>query len=465
MKVSFVTANPFVRTAPVPPFGPERLTAALLARFPGQVECAISVPFLRRDWKAALVQDIKEFCPDLVGISFRNLDDALAIGPGPRVPRRIVSRSALPALLQAISVVRSVTDAPLLIGGTGFSCAPTALLRATGIKYGVVGPGEEAMVAIVGQILDGVPFEKALEGLLGRYGVVNDSGPEVRRDPTTLFGPVITPRHPLFAASLRAADDRFPVLFSFGCNRRCSYCIEPGLNGGRVSMRPTEAVVAELMALAARGVRKVWLSASELNVPSDRPAIKLFREIARLGLRLDIRSYLAPSPVSEELFDAMEAAGQRPWEWTFDFGHLARSVLAHGGGPSPLKAQEGLLDLFIRRGYPVLGTTAIFGGLDESEHTIVEAARRMRAYDAALPEGFGLTATFGVRIYPTAKVGQQVLSDPAPHKPYLWPRRRNSDGLLPIFYCKPLPPWGLAAALLAMAGPMKGGVGFFARLP
>ena len=463
MKVSFVVVNPFVSHAPVAPIGAERLVAALLERFPRRVECAISVPFLQRKWRRALVRDLQRFRPDLVGLSLRNLDDALALGEGPAIPPRVVSRSTVPALLETVRCVQSVTAAAILIGGTGFSCAPGALLRATGIRFGVVGPGEEALATLVGRMLEGASAEQALQQMVGHAGVLDAGCDRLERAPTRMFGPVRTPRHPGCAALLRSLDERFPVVFSHGCNRRCFYCIEPSLNGRRVSFRPVEAVVAELEHLAASGLRKVWLCASELNGASEARAVELFREVARRRLSLDLRSYLVPSPVSEALLDAMEAAGQRPWEWNFEFGHFAESVLARRGGPSSLAAQERLVNLFLKRNYPMLGATAVFGGLGESERTLYEAATRLRAYDAALPQGFGLTAAFGVRVYPTAPIGVEVLRDPAPHRAYLYPRRRSLDGLKPLFYSRPLAPWGLAAAIRTACGPMKGGVGIFAR--
>jgi tRNA-2-methylthio-N6-dimethylallyladenosine synthase len=54
------------------------------------------------------------------------------------------------------------------------------------------------------------------------------------------------------------------VQISMGCNSKCSYCIVPAVRGREVSRRPGE-IVAEVMRLAADGVREITLLGQNVN--------------------------------------------------------------------------------------------------------------------------------------------------------------------------------------------------------
>ena len=54
------------------------------------------------------------------------------------------------------------------------------------------------------------------------------------------------------------------VQVSMGCNSKCAYCIVPAVRGREVSRRPGE-IVAEVMRLAAEGVREITLLGQNVN--------------------------------------------------------------------------------------------------------------------------------------------------------------------------------------------------------
>jgi hypothetical protein len=87
-------------------------------------------------WKAAAVgaslgETLREFKPDLVGVSVRNIDNNQSVG----------TRVYLPDLLAALAEIRGATTAPIVLGGSGFSLFPREILERSGAEAGVVGPG------------------------------------------------------------------------------------------------------------------------------------------------------------------------------------------------------------------------------------------------------------------------------------------------------------------------------------
>ena len=73
--------------------------------------------------------------------------------------------------------------------------------------------------------------------------------------------------HDSFAAELPAhRERRFQawVQVSMGCNSKCAYCIVPAVRGREQSRRPGE-IVAEVTALARKGVREVTLLGQNVN--------------------------------------------------------------------------------------------------------------------------------------------------------------------------------------------------------
>ena len=77
--------------------------------------------------------------PQLIGISFRNVDDCFWPSADWFVP----------GLKRTIQTIKSATDAPIVIGGVGFSVFAKSILKYTGADFGICGDGEEAIVQLI----------------------------------------------------------------------------------------------------------------------------------------------------------------------------------------------------------------------------------------------------------------------------------------------------------------------------
>ena len=446
-RILLVYANPAITATPVAPYGAERVAHAF--RLAG-CDARVIAPWLEPRPSAALAGALDAFQPDLVGFSVRNVDDALVVrtvdGPGD-----IDTAFYLPAVRRLVRVVQK-RGVPLLIGGAAVATMLDSILGYLGVDYGIVGPAEDLVLALGRAMVSGVPFPAALpkHPQVLRAGSVPQPGRLPDRLPDLLpermpSGP--TPRMPSYLRLAVARGGRVPVMHSEGCDRRCHFCVESSFLGGSVRPRPASAIVAEIVQLAQKGVRRVWLTASELNVPHAGHAVAVLRALADAKVGVDVLGFLQPAPVDDALLDAFADVGVDPSSLAFEFGHLDDALLRAGAGPANRASIDRLVELYLRRGHRVLGGSILLGAHPkETVESVDRALEAARMYDAALPDGLGLAYAAGGRVYPAAPLGRWVRANLEAARPHLY-GRSTPEMVEPLVYCRPWAPRALLAYL------------------
>ena len=135
MKILLTASNTCTDPYPVYPLGMSVIAQALAAAGHDVKQFDVAVSGL-----GALPEAIRSFSPEAVGISIRNLDSVNSRTPGQDFLRMPVAMA---------EVIRGQTDAPLILGGSGFSLLPEEILKLTGADYGVIGEGESAMTELI----------------------------------------------------------------------------------------------------------------------------------------------------------------------------------------------------------------------------------------------------------------------------------------------------------------------------
>jgi len=123
------------------------------------------------DIRAVIADAIEEFKPDVTGISIRNIDDQVMRG----------TRFLYEDDRSVIAIVRELTDCPIILGGSGYSMFPAAILDNTEADIGIEGEGELAFI----QVLDSLRSGNSPEGLPGVH--VKGGGPASDRVLITTF--------------------------------------------------------------------------------------------------------------------------------------------------------------------------------------------------------------------------------------------------------------------------------------
>jgi len=95
--------------------------------------------------------------PELVGITFRNTDDCF--WPS--------ARWFVPDFSETVNKIRKLTDAPVVIGGVGFSVFARRIVEHTGVDFGIRGDGEQAIVSLFNELKQSKRFDR-VDGLIWR---------------------------------------------------------------------------------------------------------------------------------------------------------------------------------------------------------------------------------------------------------------------------------------------------------
>ncbi len=238
---------------------------------------------------------VREFQPDLIGISLRNLDNVSYMDP----------QWALPGTKEVIDKLRSITEAPIVCGGPGFSLLPEACFDYLGLDLGVAGDGGESFAQLADAMESGETYHN-LPGLVYR----NDAGTIVRQG--MAYSQFSKPPRldQLDMARYEKAGFGIGVVTKQGNAFTNSIIAENDTTSWRV-LRPIEEVIDEIRDLKERfGLRKVFFIDSGFNVPLPY-AKALCRSIMDANLKIHWNSYLAPVPEAcdDEVLELMREAG------------------------------------------------------------------------------------------------------------------------------------------------------------
>jgi radical SAM superfamily enzyme YgiQ (UPF0313 family) len=229
MRIAFVSGNREKLPDAVIPLGLLYVMESTPSRHPREL---IDLCF-ERDPEAALRARVETFRPDLVALGMRNIQNNDYSGVGDN----------LAYYSYLIRVTRAATDAPIVLGGGGFSVMPRELMEHLRPDYGISGEGERAFP----QLLECLETGHPLDGVGSLHYFREDqlaSNPPERRflDMNLLPSP-----------SRRPVDSRYYTRFGIesvqtkrGCPLRCEYCTYPVIEGRVGRARDPHAVVDEM---------------------------------------------------------------------------------------------------------------------------------------------------------------------------------------------------------------------------
>ena len=314
--------------------------------------------------------------PDVIGISVRNIDDQVMEG----------TRFLLEPTREVVAACRRSADAPVVVGGAGYSIFPQAALAFLDADIGVAGEGEQSFPAVLacleaGQDPAGLPgvFLRGRGGARTRGTVADLDWLPAPADDAWPGG------------DMQEADTWVPVQSRRGCPLACSYCSTPVIEGTVTRTRSPQIVVDEIRRATGRGFSHFYFVDNTFNVPSAY-ALDLCRRISAMRLGVQWRCILYPHDVSDELIGAMAAAGCVEASIGFESGSLpVLTRMNKRFTPGEVRRiSDGLAAHGIRRhGFLLLG------GPGETAATANESL--------AFAESLGLDSlktTIGIRIYP-----------------------------------------------------------------
>ena len=329
----------------------------------------------------------REFKPEVIGLSIRNLDSCDYQSPHSYLPeiREIVAacRKACPDR-SGCSLRRH--DAAIVLGGPAVSQAPEAVARCVGADAAVSGEGEKA-------------FPELLP-------TVRSSKLDVR---CSTFGSLSAIPDPQLSKWLdlrryAAYQAAMPVQTKRGCAFNCSYCVYPLLEGSEWRLFEPARVADQVTQANDSGLRMIEFVDSVFGLPADH-AIGCCRAIEKLGDHLPLSALeLNPSACTADLMDAMSAAG-----------FTAVGITAESGSDEMLeRLNKGFASDHLRAAAKHLGDLDarklwifLVGAPGETETTVRETVR----FIEELPHSDLVFITHGVRVLPRTALRESLVAE------------------------------------------------------
>jgi len=401
MKILLISANTEQINMPVLPLGMAYVGAAV--QDAGH-EVKILNLMTVRDIRRLLREAISGYSPDVIGISVRNIDDQMMENPN----------FLLDEIRTVVSECRSLSDAPIVLGGAGYSIFPKRALEYLKADMGIQGEGEKAFVMLLEQ-LEHKGDTTEIPGLcLPEKGIVKKSLPvkDLDHHPQPLLKV-----HMLLPPGLKNEDIWFPVQTRRGCAMDCSYCSTASIEGRLLRKHSVVYAVDFIRQHANAGIENFFFVDNTFNFPLSYAKALCDRIIAE-GLNIRWRCILYPWKIDDELVEKMAQAGCKEVSMGFESG--SESILKR------MNKRYTLDD--IRRISKMLGKQQIsrmgfllLGGPGETKDSVKQSF-----YFADSLEIEAMKLTSGIRIYPHTTL-QQIAVDEGIIEP-------NEDLLFPKFY-------------------------------
>jgi len=395
LRVLLISPNVLTAPYPVYPIGLDYVAGALEARHDVRI-----LDLNQESGLDVLKRAIEGFGPDIVGFSIRNVDNTDASH----------SLSFIAGYRSVVEEIRKYSHAPLVLGGSGFTIFPEALMNVLQADYGIRGDGES--MARLADVLENHGDPAAIPGVMAR-GVHAPCPPDLpdrpfRRHFNRAFGHV--DYYLKHGGMLNIQTKR-------GCPFRCVYCTYPHIDGGRLRLTDPADVAETAIALQEAGAKYLFVTDSTFNC-SVSHSIAVAKAFIRAGLSIPWGAFFAPLAVPEDYYRIMADAGLAHVE--FGTESLNDAVLAAYGKPfrkaDVFRAHRMALDAGVHVAHYLMP-----GGPGEDEETLSETL--------AAADKLEKTVLFffcGVRIYP-----HTALFDLALREGQISP---GQDFLTPVFY-------------------------------
>jgi hypothetical protein len=301
MNVLLISANTVLEPYPVYPLGLDYVVGAVAADHRvRRLDMSCSAD---RDGMQGVVQS---FAPDVVGVSLRNIDNTDACHP----------EGFTAGYRELIRTLRRMTDAPIVLGGSGFTIFPEEIMGLLQADYGIVGEGERFALLLAalerGQDPAGLP------------GVIVRGAPSFEAAPW----PGAMARHfdpqASYVEFYLQHGGMLNLQTKRGCPFRCVYCSYPHIEGRTLRCEAPEQIAHTALALERAGAKYIFITDSAFNADIDH-SLDVARSFRAAGLSIPWGAFFAPTRLPQDYFAVMADCGLKHVE--FGTESLADAVL------------------------------------------------------------------------------------------------------------------------------------------
>ena len=237
----------------------------------------------------ALTGAIKEFNPEIIGISIRNIDNVNLLN----------EQRYIDAVKNIVQEIRQVTPAKIILGGSGFSIMPEEILEKVGADYGIMGEGEALIVDFVDQASKGIYSKEKI--------IRSEPKLSLNQIPSACYDPSIMQFY-LQRGNIASLQSKR------GCVHKCVYCSYPILEGSKIRPRDTQAVAEDIQNLITNfGAKYIFFTDSVFNDDAGN-YLKILEEMKKRQINIPWTAFFKPQGLDDSVLALMQATGLKAAE-------------------------------------------------------------------------------------------------------------------------------------------------------
>ncbi len=375
MRVLLISANTESLNMPVLPLGMACVAAAV--QNAGHLVQTVNL-MMQKDVRTPIAQAIASVSPDVIGISVRNIDDQFMETPF----------FMLDSVKEVISDCRSLSDAPIVLGGAGYSIFPETALAYLQADMGIQGEGEAAFI----HLLERLGQKMDLSGIPGLY-LPASAPPEKTAFTRNLDDfPIPLPNIHLTPHDGIEEDQVWiPFQTRRGCPMDCSYCSTATIEGRILRKYSPQKAVEGLRRYVEAGFHQFFFVDNTFNLPPSY-AETLCDAIIEAKLDIRWRCILYPWKADDVLIGKMANAGCI--EVSFGFESGSDKILKRLNKRFTTEDVRHIAAILKNHGIRRLGFL-LLGGPGETLETVTQS---LHFADSLQLEAMKVST--GIRIYP-----------------------------------------------------------------
>ena len=379
MKILLIATNRNALPMPVIPIG--ACIVAHAAERSGHTVYFLDLMFTRNPL-AAVESALSDHKPDLVGLSVRNIDN--------NDMRDTIF--FLNDLVSIVQLIRSLTGAPIILGGAALGVMPEQILRLAPATCAVVGDGEMVFPLLLERISHGMNVRDIPGVAFIENGSFHRNSSTAAEFSSTC--PVPDYHRWLNIPAYRSRMATVPIQTKTGCQFQCVYCTYPKIEGSCCRLKEPGSIADAVMRLAASGLRDIEFVDSVFNAPLEH-AMEVCAALARVDHNARLQCLeLNPRDFDDALVTAMERAGFAGMGITLE---SAADPVLQGLRKGFTSREVHHAAAVVRRHRIPCAWIFLLGGPGETRETVREtlqfAKEQIRPHDVAFFNA-------GIRIYP-----------------------------------------------------------------
>ena len=320
-----------------------------------------------------LTNAIKDFQPEIIGISIRNIDNVNLLN----------EQRYIDTVKNIVQEIRKMSKAKIILGGSGFSIMPQTILNSVEADYGIMGEGESLIVDFINQATKKIyPKDKIIR-----------CAPKLslKQIPSACYDAKIMQ---FYLKSGNVAS----VQTKRGCTHKCVYCSYPILEGANIRIRDPQAVVDDIQNLIDNfGAKYIFFTDSVFNDDANN-YLAILTEMKKRKINIPWTAFFKPQGLDDSALALMQETGLKAAEIGADAS--SDTTLKKLGKSFLFNDITDCNALFAK--YNI--ATAhyfMFGCPGENQKTVIEGINNIKS--------LGKTASFifmGIRILPGTPLAQ-----------------------------------------------------------